>query len=259
MSIKDKPIYKKIRQVGYFCVINPYIQVTKKLRTAGITHKYDYLKKYKNCCEGKRCFIIATGPSLREEDVKKLDNEITIGMNSLVKWYDRIGFETTYYVISDYDVYDRLKDDVKAKISKDHLFLAEWVKKHWKLKEDYLYFPEDMRNRFVYTNDKKRCSNDFIAGSYDGESVVFHAVQLAFFLGVKEIYLLGADSNYTPTAARAMDNNAPVDLSLGEKIIEDYKVIKKFADSKCVKIYNATRGGMLEVFQRVDFDTLSFN
>jgi len=35
-----------------------------------------------------------------------------------------------------------------------------------------------------------------------------------------------------------------------------YKTAKKYADRHGVKIYNATRGGNLEVFERVDFDTL---
>lgn len=31
---------------------------------------------------------------------------------------------------------------------------------------------------------------------------------------------------------------------------------KRYADTHDIKIYNETRGGMLEVFERVDFDTL---
>jgi hypothetical protein len=35
-----------------------------------------------------------------------------------------------------------------------------------------------------------------------------------------------------------------------------YSAAKKFADENGIKIYNATRGGKLEVFERVDFDSL---
>ena len=37
-------------------------------------------------------------------------------------------------------------------------------------------------------------------------------------------------------------------------MIECFKVAKQYADKHAVNIYNATRGGMLEVFPRVDFN-----
>lgn len=45
--------------------------------------KYEWLKQYKNKYDGKRCFIVATGPSLTVEDLSLLKNEITFGMNSI--------------------------------------------------------------------------------------------------------------------------------------------------------------------------------
>ena len=35
-----------------------------------------------------------------------------------------------------------------------------------------------------------------------------------------------------------------------------YEAAEKYTESKGIKIYNATRGGMLEVFERVDLDSL---
>ena len=35
-----------------------------------------------------------------------------------------------------------------------------------------------------------------------------------------------------------------------------YDYARKYADSNGIKIYNATRGGCLEAFQRVNFDSL---
>ena len=37
-------------------------------------------------------------------------------------------------------------------------------------------------------------------------------------------------------------------------MITAYKVAKKYTERTDVKIYNATRGGMLEVFERVNLD-----
>lgn len=37
-------------------------------------------------------------------------------------------------------------------------------------------------------------------------------------------------------------------------MIEGFKVAKKYADEHGINIYNATRGGMLEVFPRVNLE-----
>jgi hypothetical protein len=42
-------------------------------------------------------------------------------------------------------------------------------------------------------------------------------------------------------------------------MIEAYREAKKYADLHNIKIYNATRGGMLEVFERVDLDKVLLN
>jgi len=36
-----------------------------------------------------------------------------------------------------------------------------------------------------------------------------------------------------------------------------FRSAKEYADSNSINIYNATRGGMLEIFDRVDFDNHS--
>ena len=44
---------------------------------------------------------------------------------------------------------------------------------------------------------------------------------------------------------------ADVDMQL-----DGYKAAKKYAEENGIKIYNATRGGKLEIFERVEYDTL---
>ena len=39
-------------------------------------------------------------------------------------------------------------------------------------------------------------------------------------------------------------------------MLKGYQMCKNYADTHGIKIYNATRGGMLEIFERVDFDSL---
>ena len=87
------------------------------------------------------------------------------------------------------------------------------------------------------------------------------AIQVAMYMGFKEIYLIGADCNYTTTKIHFIE--MPDDkqkISEGwlpkatDLSIDGYKAIKKYADKHDIKIYNATRGGMLEVFPRVNLE-----
>ena len=40
------------------------------------------------------------------------------------------------------------------------------------------------------------------------------------------------------------------------RLWEQYKIMREIATQKGINIYNATRGGQLDVFDRVDYDTL---
>lgn len=52
------------------------------------------IKKFKNAYMGKRCFIVATGPSLTVDDLLLISNEISFGMNSrLMNLADRFNVQ----------------------------------------------------------------------------------------------------------------------------------------------------------------------
>jgi hypothetical protein len=74
-------------------------------------------------------------------------------------------------------------------------------------------------------------------------------------MGFKEIYLLGNDCNYAngiKNFAEYRDEKERISISdHGVNMIRAYEVAKTWAGKHDVKIYNATRGGMLEVFERV--------
>ena len=53
-----------------------------------------------------------------------------------------------------------------------------------------------------------------------------------------------ASSGVKPNACRKTEN------------LLAYQAAREYADRHGIKIYNATRGGKLEVFERVDFDSL---
>ena len=92
---------------------NPTFWLGYFMRSIGLG-KSDFkkLKQLKDT-ENGRCFIVATGPSLTIEDLSKLKNERTIGLNSLCKIFPQLGWETTYYAIQDYGVFLKLKENME--------------------------------------------------------------------------------------------------------------------------------------------------
>ena len=116
-------------------------------------------------------------------------------------------------------------------------------------------------------------SEDIAKRIYNSRTVVYTAIQIAVYMGFKEIYLIGVDHHFhTSMNSKGeiiVDHSAKDYFS--DKYNEDkenlyipntdlstlsFIAAKEYADSHNVKIYNATRGGKLEVLPRVSFDSL---
>ena len=81
-------------------------------------------------------------------------------------------------------------------------------------------------------------------------------------MGFKEIYLLGNDCSYPsdPKKQHFMDfgHYDSSTLTARDRILFAYEYANNYLKDTDVKIINATRGGALEVFPRIDFDTITF-
>ncbi|MEH7386550.1 hypothetical protein V7147_14245, partial [Bacillus sp. JJ1521] len=122
---------------------------------------------------------------------------------------------------------------------------------------DYI-FPLNLLNHSMsHKRYKTKFSGDAFAGVYDGYSITYSLIQIAVYMGFKEIYLLGVDCNYPKNMNHHFKEYGHVDptfLSARDKMISAFNEARKYANRNNIKIYNATRGGMLEVFERVDLD-----
>ncbi len=118
------------------------------------------------------------------------------------------------------------------------------------------------------------CFSDDVSHTvYNSSTGMYTAAQFAAYMGFSEIYLIGVDHHFQ--ISRNNKGEIVVDNSVKdyfsdkynqdksqlyipntEKSTLTYIAMKKHCDQSRIKVYNATRGGKLEVFQRVDFDTL---
>ena len=64
--------------------------------------------------------------------------------------------------------------------------------------------------------------------------------------------LLEANTDYIDVAV--FDFGTKIIDNPENRMISSYKTAKEYADSHGIKIYNATRGGKLEVYERVNLD-----
>lgn len=112
-------------------------------------------------------------------------------------------------------------------------------------------------------------SEDITKGVSRGHTVTFTSIQLAIYMGFKEIYLLGVDFSYSVVIdknGKTFKNDNVQDYFNGKKydttmmnyngMLHAYQTAKKYCDEHSIIIKNTTRGGKLEVFERVDFDSL---
>ncbi|MFC4620089.1 PIG-L family deacetylase [Camelliibacillus cellulosilyticus] len=239
------------------CLFN----IKKWLRLMGFykNSPYERLKKVKNKHRGERCFIVATGPSLTISDLEKLRHEVTIGVNSICLAFDETDWRPTYYGIQDENVYEKLREqierlEVKAK------FISDTIPKKVDIKfleNDYLFPLNMLHHNHIPGNCRTKFSSNPFKAIYSGFSVTYSMIQIAAYMGFKEIYLLGADCHYSLDQKNHVHEYGYLSgdfLSLGNKMIQGFQEAKKYADRHRIKIYNATRGGMLEVFERVNLD-----
>lgn len=214
------------------------------------------IAKYKNAYIGKRCFIVATGPSLKIEDLDKLylNKEYCFSMNKIFLSFDKTCWRPDFYVADDAlvieqnaEVIDQLNvknmfisDAYKGKFNKNILRYHLYMKKN----NEEVYFSEDLSHVCV-------C----------GCTVTYSILQFAIYMGFKEIYLLGVDFNYFGRGTVGNHFYKEEDKKNSWICLDDnlkaYMCAKEYAEKHNIKIYNATRGGKLEVFERVNFDEVT--
>ena len=216
-----------------------------------------WIKSLKDSYSGKRCFIVATGPSLKISDLDLIKNEYSFGVNSCVLALDKTDWRPDFFILHDSKAWMTLKNiitahpELKAAVADfvaKRYQVPQWIKRYpFHRLTSRMYHLKGYPSKFIF-------SDDCYASVYDGGSVVFTAMQFAVYMGFKEICLLGCDCNYSQEKKHFLKyeimriaRQSSID---GERMIASHGYFKKFADSHGVKVINCTRGGMLEVYPR---------
>ena len=227
------------------------------------------LEPFRNLHAGQRCFIIGNGPSLRPEDLDRLQGEICFGSNYIGKIYDRTAWRVTYFSCMDPMLVTEQMDSLVQQGQKA-TFLPVYAE-NWEAARAWLHtpgvYPVEMTHGFP-ANIYPPFSDNAAEILYGGYSVTYCLMQLAAFMGFADILLLGMDHTYAYNMnfGQVMDSNADRDSHFYKDVhptgtnltgvTNAYASAKAWADAHGIRIRNATRGGYLEVFDRVNFDAL---
>lgn len=229
-------------------------------------------------------------------DLSKLDNENLICSNAIFLLFDRVSWRPRYYTCVDSRVVpDRAADIVRMHEENPDtvcFFPQEIVDHQSKSVTPTTELINPAHNRVYFrqrfpTEDNLPYSafsiepDKFLVQPY---TVTITALQLSLLMGFDPIYLIGCDTNYVvPQSVRQEGEETPLGkmyytstanddpnhfasdyFGAGRKwhnpqvenMIWHYKMAHE-AMSICGRhVYNATLGGKLEVFPRVDFESL---
>jgi hypothetical protein len=208
--------------------------------------------------------FLGNGPSLAATDLGRLHGEVTIGMNRVYLLFKRLGFHTTYYVSINDLVIEQCADDIAA--LPGTRFIA------WHANRHFQRFPEDLI--FLYTTyTGSGFARDLTRRIWEGATVTNVALQLAFYMGFKQVVLVGVDHsfrtqgtpNQTVTSAGAdPDHFSPdyfgkgfrwqlPDLATSEL---GYALARDAFSRAGREVLDATAGGKLTIFPKVDYNSL---
>lgn len=212
---------------------------------------------------GQRCFIIGNGPSLTQMNLSVLRDEHTFGLNRGYLLFDRIGGPTTFLVAVNRYVVQQFGGELIAAPS---MKFVSWRSRGW--------VPSGSDVTFVRRSRLFSFSPDIgLYGAWEGATVTYVALQLAFHLGFTEAILIGVDHSFATTGpanklvtTTADDRNHfdPTyfgpgirwqlpDLEVSEVA---YRLARQAYEAAGRVILDATVGGRLTVLPKARFDQL---
>jgi len=243
-----------------------YIEDPAKLRRWGAL---------KGVYKGQRAFLIGNGPSLNKTPLHLLEHEFTLCFNRFNLMSERIAWKPTMYMCVD----ERVAEDIAFESNK----LVRMVQ--------YAFFPDihpsggDFR-KFIHDADNVYWLSLNWGGFYQdlpraglGGTVANVGLQVLCFMGFSPIYLVGVDMDYkdhktvikhdqrnwTSTSDDDPNHFDPRYFGKGreyhyprlvENMLPSMQRAKEIADTLGIQVLNASVGGSLEIFPRVDFRTL---
>ena len=237
------------------------------------------LMELKDTHMGETCFVIGNGPSLTAADLDRIRQQgiFSFASKGIYKIFSQTAWRPDIWGVSDLDYIelkqkelDRLDGFIKLVCTQSYLKKGILIK-------DAVYYP------FIQAERTPRCFyRDVSRGVQFYGTITGKLVNFAVYMGFTTIYLLGCDN--TVAIKQDADGRSVIDTSKElhfsrdyfeseqeritvyqninnlqhaiEYVNRSYHDLKWFCDDLGVKVFNATRGGELESFPRMDVEEI---
>jgi 6-hydroxymethylpterin diphosphokinase MptE-like protein len=222
-----------------------------------------YLAGFKDLHRGQRCFIIGNGPSLKQTDLSRLRGECTFGVNRIYLMFPELGFPTTYYLSVNSLVIEQCAEEIRL------LPIPKFVS--WRSRR--LIRPTDDMAFLHTTYSGPKFATDARGRLWEGATVTNVALQLAFHMGFEQAILIGVDHNFTtqgrPNTTVVSQGDDPDHFNAGyfgkgfrwqlpdlETSERGYRLARQAYERAGRQVLDATIGGKLAIFPKVDYESL---
>lgn len=231
---------------------------------------------FKNFHRGERAFIIGSGPSLKVDDLGKLKNEVTFACNKIYLAFEETDWRPTYYAVIDSKVAENNAHAIESLCLEK--FVGNSIKQYFSC-ESNINWLNMHKNPITNGTEEQGFSKDISKFIFGGYTVTYVMIQMAYYMGIRELYLLGVDFSFEiPRITGEKSIHGEVILeSQGEvnhfhpnyrakgekwtmpKLDEQYRAFlcaKKVFEESGGKIYNASRKTKLDIFPIVNLDEI---
>ena len=192
------------------------------------------IRDFRHIHNGKRLFILASGPSLSTHDLSLLKRKIVMGLNRSFLTYP----ETSYHCVMDHRLFE-LYD--KELLATRYLFT---------LKDRPWGIPMELLGTEGFSWDLEK-------GVYSGYTISFVALQLAVYMGFREIFYLGLDLKHDKGNTHFFGHDFQSEKHETTEFPKMQKMLdhgaKTLRDSE-VQVYNCSPISTLPCFKKISFE-----
>lgn len=219
------------------------------------------LSLFKHKHFGEDCFIIGNGPSLNKMDLTLLNDYYTFGMNKIFLIFKRVNLQLDYYVSVNSLVLEQSKEVIESHKT------PSFVNYHVAQGLNYNNLDHIFK---MYTSKPWSFYTHLDSGICEGYTVTYVAMQIAFFMGFKRVFLVGVDHNFQqtgdPNSKQKMEGEDPnhfdpnyfggkewhlADMEASEV---SFTMAKRIFRDTNREILDATVDGKLQVFPKISYE-----
>ncbi|MBI1770254.1 MAG: hypothetical protein HYR67_17940 [Bacteroidetes bacterium] len=241
--------------------------------------------KFKDIHKGERCFILGSGHSILTQDLTRLSGEIVMTQNHFHAHNDIKTINPKYHVLipkyqpKEYDGdWNAWLDTMEKNLPPDTKFFLGTNTKYLIDERTNLSSRSYYIEPGYWSHLMSRAKVDISHLIMHVPTVITQCLTIAIYMGFSEMYLLGFDLDQV---VRLVDRdkvrfygNSPITANQSEKKFEkelgasgmdwfnmwtiwhQLNLLKLEAESRNIKIINATNGGLLDVFERGNYESI---